>query len=519
MAQRKVSMRKVRSIIELHEKGKLSIRQIGKATGVSRPAVAKYLGAFKESGLSLDEAMALPDSALEDRLAGPQRAVDARLGGALAFFPTMAKELSKVGVTRDVLWNEYLKEYPDGFGYSQFCHHFTIWLKVDPEVSSQIEHLPGDRMYVDFTGKKLSWHDQVKALAVEVEVFVAILGASGYTYAEAVASQKRDDFILCNRNALEFFGGVPASIMPDCLKSAVSKGDKYESDINPEYEMFARHYQTVIMPARPHKPRDKALVEGAVNILYTRVFAPLRNRQICSLADLNAEILKLLAVHNGMRFQKLPQSRAERFELLDRPALKALPACRYEITRHRFATVQPNYHVEIREDCHYYSVPHAFAGRKVSVFSTARTVEVFHDNVRIAFHLRVASGGSLRYTTVKEHMPSHHRFYAEWTPERIRSWAASVGLNVKAIVGDIMAGAEHPEQGFKSSIGIIGLTKKYSADRVYMACRIARSDGASGYRGVKRVLETERDLVALASERLQVPLQFHENLRGQDDYQ
>jgi len=519
MAQRKVSMRKVRSIIELHEKRKLSIRQIGKATGVSRPAVAKYLGAFEKSGLSLDEALGLSDSALEARLAGPQKPVDTRIEVALAFFPTMAKELSKVGVTRDILWNEYLKEHPDGFGYSQFCHHFSIWLKVDPEVASQIEHVPGDRMYVDFTGKKLAWHDPITGLAVEVEVFVAILGASGYTYAEAVPSQMRDDFILCNRNALEFFGGVPASIMPDCLKSAVKKGDKYESDINPEYEMFARHYQTVIIPARPHKPRDKALVEGAVNILYTRVFAPLRNKKISSLGDLNAEILKLLAIHNGMRFQKLPQSRAERFELLDKPALKALPARRYEITHHRFATVQTNYHVEIREDCHYYSVPFAYAGKKVSVFSTARTIEVFHNNVRIAFHLRVASGSGQRYTTVKEHMPSHHRFYAEWTPERISHWAASVGLNVKAIVGDIMERAEHPEQGFRSSIGIIGLTKKYSADRVDMACRIARSDGACGYRGVKRVLETERDLVRLASERLQVPLQFHENLRGQDAYQ
>ena len=198
----------------------------------------------------------------------------------MAFFPTMAKELSKVGVTRDILWNEYLKEHPDGFGYSQFCHHFSIWLKVDPEVASQIEHVPGDRMYVDFTGKKLAWHDPITGLAVEVEVFVAILGASGYTCAEALPSQMRDDFILCNRYALEFFGGVPASIMPDCLKSAVKKGDKYESDINPEYEMFARHFQTVIIPARPHKPRDKALVEGAVNILYTRVFAPLRNKKI-----------------------------------------------------------------------------------------------------------------------------------------------------------------------------------------------------------------------------------------------
>ncbi len=518
MAQRKVSMRKVRSIIELHEKGKLSIRQIGKATGVSRPAVAKYLGAYEKSGLSLDEALGLPDSALEDRLQCPQKTVDARLESAMAFFPTMAKELSKVGVTRNILWHEYLKEHPDGFGYSQFCHHFTLWLKLDPEVTSHIEHLPGDRVYVDFTGKKLTWYDPITALAVEVEVFVAIMGASGYTYAEAVASQKRDDFILCNCNALEFFGGVPASIMPDCLKSAVKDGDKYESDINPEYEMFARHYQTVIMPARPHRPRDKALVEGAVNILYTRVFAPLRNREIGSLVDLNAEILKLLAIHNGMRFQKLPQSRLERFELLDKPALKALPARRYEIMHHRFATVQPNYHVEIREDCHYYSVPFTFAGKKVSVFSTARTVEVFHGNVRIAFHLRVACTSSLRYTTVKEHMPSYHRFYAEWTPERISQWAASVGLNVKAIVGDIMAHAEHPEQGFKSSIGIISLTKKYSCERVDMACRIARSDGACGYRGVKRVLETERDLVFLASERLQVPLQFHENLRGQDAY-
>lgn len=519
MAQRKVGMKKVRTIIELHEKSKLSNRQIGKAIGLSRPAVAKYLAAFKNSGLSLDEALELPDSMLEDRLSGPQKAVDERLAAAVAFSPYMVKELPGVGVTRDILWHEYLKQHPDGFGYSQFCYHFKTWLDSDPEVTSHIEHLPGDRMYVDFTGKKLAWHEPITGLTVEAEVFVAILGASGYTYAEATVSQQRDDFILCNRNALEFFGGVTASIMPDCLKSAVKKCDKYESEINPEYEMFARHYQTVIVPARSRKPRDKALVENAVNILYTRVFAPLRNKEIGSLVDLNAGILEMLAIHNGMRFQKLPQSRAERFELIDKPALRSLPERRYEITHHRFATVQNNYHVEIREDCHYYSVPYAFAGKKVSVYSTNRTIEIFHDNVRIAFHLRASPNNNQRYTTVKEHMPSHHRFYAEWTPERISHWAASVGLNVKAMVSDIMAAAEHPEQGFRSSVGIIGLTKKYSNERVDMACRIARSDGATGYRGVKRVLETERDLARLAAERLQTPLQFHENIRGQDSYQ
>jgi len=512
-------MKKVRTIIEHHERSKLSNRQIAKAVGLSRPAVAKYLAAFKKSGLSLEEALALPDSVLEVRLAGAQKPVDGRLADAVAFFPYMAKELPKVGVTRDILWNEYVQKHQDGFGYSQFCHHFKTWLDSDPEVTAHLEHLPGDRMYVDFTGKKLAWHDPVTGLDVEAEVFVAILGASGYTYAEGAVSQQRDVFILCNRNALEFFGGVTASIMPDCLKSAVTKSDKYESDINPEYEMFARHYQTVIIPARSRKPRDKALVENAVNILYTRVFAPLRNRVFGSLEELNEGIREMLAVHNAMRFQKIPESRIARFEQIDKPALKPLPERRYEITRHRFATVGTNYHVEIREDGHYYSVPYAYAGKKVSVFSTVRTIEIFHDNVRIAFHLRVTPGSSQRYTTVKEHMPSHHRFYAEWTPERISHWAASVGLNVKGIVGDIMARAEHPEQGFRSSIGIIGLTKKYSNERVDMACRIARSDGATGYRGVKRVLETERDLVLLANERLQMPLQFHENIRGQDAYQ
>ena len=496
-------MKKVRTIIELHEKSKLSNRQIEKAIGLSRPAVAKYLAAFKNSGLSLGEALELSDSMLEDRLSGPQKAVDERLAAAVAFFPLHGQRTILRGRYAGYPVHEYLKQHPDGFGYSQFCYHFKTWLDSDPEVTSHIEHLPGDRMYVDFTGKKLAWHESITGLAVEAEVFVAILGASGYTYAEATFSQQRDDFILCNRNALEFFGGVTASIMPDCLKSAMKKCDKYESEINPEYEMFARHYQTVIVPARSRKPRDKALVENAVKILYIRVFAPLRNREIGSLVDLNAGILEMLAIHNGMRFQKLPQSCAERFE----------------ITHHRFATVQNNYHVEIREDCHYCSVPYAFAGKKVSVYSTNRTIEIFHDNVRIAFHLRASPNNSQRYTTVKEHMPSHHRFYAEWTPERISHWAASVGLNVKAMVSDIMAAAEHPEQGFRSSIGIIGLTKKYSNERVDMACRIARSDVATGYHGVKRVLETERDLAPLAAERLQTPLQFHENIRGQDSYQ
>jgi transposase len=518
MARKRIGMKALRQVIELHENTVFSNRQISKATGVSRPVVADYIESYIRSGMTYEEFVSISDSEAIERIAGSKSTKktgkDARHDESLAFFPRMLKELPRRGVTRQILWNEYREKYPEGYEYSQFCNLFKLWCGSETEVTLMMEHKAGDRMYVDFSGETRTYREG--GIECEAELFVAILGASQYTYVEALRSQRKEDFILANRNALSFFGGVPASIMPDCLKSGVSKADRYESEINPEYANFAQHYGTVIFPARPNSPRDKALVEGAVKIMYTRILAPLRDRQFESFDELNCAIAELLDAHNAKRFQKLPFSRTELFESVDKPALKPLPERPYEITHFKTATVGFNYHIELHEDRHFYSVPYAYARKEVTAAYTTRTVEIYYDNQRIAFHKRAFKPG---YTTEREHRPAHHRFYLDWTPERITSWAADVSIHTKTIVKTILERAAYPDQAFRSCVGIINLSKKYHTDRLDMAARMAISDGTFNYQAVKKILERERDLVATKDERNQFQLPLHENLRGQAAYQ
>jgi len=513
MARKRIGMKALRQVIELHHKTGFSNRQIAVASGVSRPVVADYIAAYDRSGLSWDEFAALSDSEAVLRLTPPKGDIDTRMAGAVAFFPYMLTELPGVGVTREGLWGEYKLKHPDGFGYSQFCLHFRSWCRAETEVTLTMEHKAGDRLYVDFAGVKRAYRDH--GAPREAELFVAILGASQYTYVEALRSQQKEDFIIGNRNALWFLGGVPAAITPDCLKSGVSKADKYESEINPEYADFARHHGTVIFPARPHSPRDKALVEGAVNIMYTRILAPLRHREFESLDALNAAIWELMDEHNAKRFQRLPFSRSELFESIDKPALKPLPDMRYEYTNFKTATVGFNYHIEIREDRHFYSVPYAYARKQVDVAFTLRTVEIYHDNRRIAFHKRVSAPG---YSTSPEHRPAHHRFYLEWTPERISSWAGETSVHTRSLVKAILERAAYPDQSYRSCVGIINLSKKYPLERLDVACRMALSEGAHSYRAVKNILEKGRDLINAKDDENQKLLPFHENIRGQAAY-
>jgi transposase len=507
-------MKALRQVIELHELTGFSNRQISTATGVSRPVVAEYLAAYAGSGLSWDEFSKLADSQAIERLSAPKEGRDPRLAVAIDFFPYMLTELPRVGVTREILWKEYRVKHPDGFEYSQFCHHFRTWCRAETEVTLTMEHKAGDRMYVDFSGAKRRYREN--GVEREAEIFVAILGASQYTYVEALRSQQKEDFITGNRNALLFFGGTPAAIVPDCLKSGVSKADRYESEVNAEYADFARHHGTVIFPARPHSPRDKALVESAVNIMYTRILAPLRDREFESLDALNMAIWELLEAHNAKPFQRLPYSRGELFETIDKPALKPLPAIRYEYTSFKTATVGFNYHVEVREDKHSYSVPFAYARKQVEVAITTRTVEIYHDNQRIAFHKRAFGPG---YTTASEHRPAHHRFYLEWTPERIISWASETSVHARSLVKAILERATYPDQAYRSCVGIINFSKKYPVERLDIACRMALAEGSHSYQAVKKILEKGRDLIAASDEKNQRTLPFHENLRGQAAYQ
>ena len=513
MARRRKSMNKVREIIRLDELG-FAQRQIARALNVSRPVVAQYLRDFKTTGLSYGDIKDMGDDKFADifiKKTGKSK----RQQALSEQFTYMAKELKRIGVTLYLLWEEYRRENPDGYSYSQFCYHFQVWRNLSP-LTMHIEHKAGDKMFVDFTGKHMWFYDREKKQQQKAEVFVAILGASQYTYVEAVLSQQKEDWLKVNNNAIWYFGGAPAAIVPDCLKSGVSKPDKYEPDVNPDYADFGDHYDTAILPARPYSAKDKALVENAVNIVYTRIFAPLRNETFYSLSELNEAIWAKVEEHNSKHFEREAISRRELFEEIEQAALKQLPPQRYELKRSLKLKVQFNYHVEIREDHHYYSVPWKYKRKQVKVIYTAAVVEVYYKNTRIAFHKRERRRNG--YTTVKEHMPSHHRLYAEWSPQRLINWGASIGPNTKQMIEGVLQTRKHPEQAFKVCLGLLNLTRHYGAGRLERACERALQFHHFSYKFVRNVLEKNLDKVQ-EEESMQQTFPVHENIRGKDYYE
>lgn len=509
-------MDKIRKVIKLHYEMGMSDRGISRAVGVSRPAIAKYLKAFESSGLDFKEIVDFSDSELSEKMYSRGTHSNARKYEELAArFEFFVKELKRPGVTLQRLWIEHKEIHPDSYEYSQFCYHFSVYTKKN-KLSLHIDQKAGDKLYVDFAGDKMYIHDPQSGEKKEVEVFVAVLGASGYTYAEGVYTQRKKDWIKANTNALHFIGGSPAAIMPDCLKSAVTKVDPYEPSINPEYEDFANHYNTIILPARSRKPKDKALVENAVRIVYMRIYAPLRNRVFHSLEELNEAIWEKLDEHNNSPFQRLNTSRNQLLAEIDGPALKSLPTERYELKRIETRKVQFNYHVYISEDKHYYSVPYKYRGKTVRIKYTAGQVEIFYNNIRIAFHKRAIGPGC--YTTKTEHMPSQHKFYTQWSPQRFINWGKKQGTSVELVIVEILKRRKYPEQAYRSCLGVLSLEKKYSKERVNLACKRASQYGAYTYKAIKNILDKGLDnIIELPDETQQLP--DHDNIRGSEYFE
>lgn len=505
-------MTKIRDILRLRE-SKLSLRAIGRALRISHPVVMQYARDAEDAGLSYTDIEHISDTELLEKLQG-SKAADKRYTKALSWFEYCSRELKRRGVTIQLVWNEYRARQVDGYSYSQFCYHFQVWREAE-SVTMHVEHKAGDKLFVDFAGERFELTDPRTGTRRAVESFVAVLGSSELCYMEATESQKKEDWIAANEGALHYLGGVPGAIVPDALKSAVHKNDRYEPDINPEFADFARHYGTVILPARSRKARDKALVENAVRLMYMRVYAPLRNRAFGSLEELNEAIRELVDRHNDMQFQRLSVTRRELFEQVERAALKPLPPTRYEHKRFLSLKVQFNYHIELREDRHSYSVPWRYTGKRVRVLYTERMVEIYHDNIRIAAHRRDRTPGG--YTTEREHMPERHRLYGEWSPQRILLWATQTGPSVRELVAEVFAHREHPEQAFKSCLGVLNLQKKYGPERLNGACRRALEYGYYSYRGVKEILANGLDRIA-QEELFSEPLPEHENVRGTGYY-
>ncbi len=500
-------MRKLRDALRLRSNG-LSTREIAASLGVGQTTVSEYLKRAARAGLVWPLPDALTDVALEATLFQPVGGATRRVQ-ARPDWPMIHRELRRKDVTVALLWEEYRAAHPDGYGYSRFCELYRRWEgRLTPTMRQH--HVAGERMFVDYAGATLPVIDAATGAVREAQLFVGVLGASNLTFAEATWTQSLPDWIGSHGRALAWFGGMPAQIVSDNLESGVARACFYEPAINRTYADMAAHYDTAVVPARPRKPRDKAKVEVAVQVAQRWIVARLRHRRFVSLAELNAAIRELVVALNDRVTRHLGASRRQLFEDLERPALKPLPAAPYVYAQWQERTVGLDYHVEV--DRHHYSVPHRLLRRKVWARITEKTVELFHDGQRVAAHLREAAPDR-RHTTVRDHMPSSHRRYADWTPEKIRREAAAIGPGAEALVAAILHERAHPEQGFRSCLGILRLARGHDPERLEAACRRALEIGARSYTSVSSILKTRLDR-RWPEPAAEGPAITHPNIRG-----
>ena len=502
----RISMRKIRDVLRLKFDCGLADRQIAKSVGLARSSVGEYVRRFQAAGLVWPLSAALPDAKLEACLFPALPSVPGQRR-PLPDWSWVHQELRRKGVTLMLLWQEYKATYPEGLQYSRFCDSYQAWRGQRDLVMRQT-HRAGEKLFVDFCGQTAAIVDRQSGEIRPVQVFVAVLGASNYTYAEAVASQGLADWIGAHVRAFAFFQGVPAVVVPDNLASGVSKACRYEPDLNATYAEMAAHYGVAVVPARVRKPRDKAKVEAGVLLVERWILARLRHQLFGSLTTLNRAIATLVAELNARPFKKLPGCRRSAFETIDRPALQPLPAVPYEFASWKQAKVHVDYHVEV--EGHYYSVPHPLVGRKVDLRYTATTVEVFHRGQRVASHPKIEQRG--RHSTVDSHMPPHHRF-ARWSPERLRRWAEQSGPATAQLIEAILLTRRHPEQGYRSCLGILRLGERFGQPRLEAACERALAINARSYRSVESILTHGLDAQPLTAEEPR-PAVTHANLRG-----
>ena len=453
-------MRRIRDVLRLKYAQGLSERAIARSLGLGKGTVGTYLMRARSAGLAWPLPTGLSDDDLELLLfpAAPGIGDDAR---PVPDWAQVDRELRKPGVTRALLWEEYRAGNPEGFGYAWYCQHFEAWKgRVRPTMRQT--HVGGEKVFVDYAGDTVDVFDPGTGEAQAMKLFVAAMGASNFTYAEAVASEGLEDWIGAHVRMFAFLGGVAKAIVPDNLKAAVIKPDRFDPGLNRTYAEMAAHYGTAVLPARPKKPRDKAKVEVAVQVAQRWLLARLRNQRFFSLGDLNAAIRPLLDQLNMRVMRGYGASRADLFATVDRPYLLALPEVAYEFARWKRARVAPDYHVEV--DSCWYSVPFALIRREVDVRICGAVVEIFHGGRRVASHPRCV--GRRSHVTVPEHMPSAHRRYAEWTPARMLEAASKFGPSVIAFCETVMADRPHPEQGFRTCLGVLALARSYDAERL-----------------------------------------------------
>jgi len=515
MPRKRTNVEKIREILRLHFELRFSIRKIAEALDVSKTSVGEYLAEFKRTGLSYQDIKEMKDLEVVNLFEKSNKQSNPMYEKLSQEFPYYEKELARVGVTLYLLWEEYKEKTPDGFSYSRFCHHYTMW-KQKLKAGMHIEHKVGDLIYVDFTGKKMHYADPHTGEVMAAEIFLTVMGASQLIYVEAVKSQKLEDWIWANENAWRYYGGATRGICPDNLKSAVTKACNYEPLLNETYHDLARHYNTVILPTRPVKPKDKSLVENAVRIVYQRIFAKLRNQTFFSLQELNQAIHEELEKVNSAPFQRRDISRWQLFNEIEKNELQPLPAERYEIKHYQVSKVEFNYHIYLKEDKHYYSVPYQYTGKKVKTVYTSRMVEIFKDSVRIALHKR--NRKKYGYTTEKNHMPAAHQFVDGWKPDRFINWATGMGGSIKTFIELLLESKEHPQQAFKSCMGVLKFAEKYQKEDLEKVCARALEYNTISYRFIDNSLKNK--VYKIEEEKsTNRKLPFHENIRGNKNFQ
>jgi len=512
MPAERLSMRKMKEVLRLYFGLRLSKRQVARSCNISPSTVVEYIGRAELAGLGWPLPDDIDDAALESLLFAEERA-GRWLPRPEPEYAVLHRELRRKGVTLELLWQEYKDRYPEGYEYSQFCLRYRQWAKK-LDVTLRQQYRAGEKLFVDFAGKTVEVIDPHTGEITDCQIFVGVLGASNYTYAEAVADQRLASWCRCHVNMFEYFGGVADILIPDNLKSGVDKVCRYEPDINPTYRDLAEHYGTVVIPARAGKPRDKAKVECGVLVVTRWILAALRNRQFFSIGELNVAIRQLLERLNNRQFKKLPGSRRTLFESIDKPALNPLPHERYQYAEWKKAAVNIDYHIEV--EGHYYSVPYQLVRSKVDVRMTADVVEVFFKSRRVALHQRSFSRGA--FSTASEHRPAAHQKHLQWTPSRILSWAQSVGEHTGALIEHILMSKPHPEQGYRSCLGILRLGKKYTPERLEQAAQRAVTVKAYSYRSMKSILDNGLDRLPISDEQEVMPIIQHDNIRGMSYY-
>lgn len=507
-------MRKTKELLRLHSLG-LTQHQIARSCAIAQSTVSAYLKAADAAGIRWPEIAEWDDARIEQALYPDPAAKPARMQHPPPDFAVVHQQLqANKHVTLHLLWQEYRDLNPDGYRYSRFCELYGRW-RAKQNVVLRQQHRAGEKLFVDYAGDTIPVYDSAAGEVRQAAIFVAVLGASSYTYAEATWTQTLPDWIGAHIRTFEFLGGLPEIVVPDNAKTGVNKACRYEPDLNRTYQEMASHYGVAVVPARPAKPRDKAKVEAGVLLVERWIMAAMRKRTFLSLAELNQAIAELLVRLNERPFRKREGSRRSLFDAIDRPVLRPLPAERYDFGQWQTARVNIDYHVE--HGRHYYSVPYQLTGEQVEVRASAATVEIFHRGVRVASHRR--STMAYKATTAPEHRPKAHQRHLEWTPSRLIEWAQTVGPATAELFEKIMAAKPHPEMGFRSCLGVFGLGKQYSLTRVEAAARRAVALRACSYQSVKSILERELDRLppeAPPEERRSVD---HPNIRGAEYFE